>query len=215
MLRDFEPGEDRDIVFIPAGLNYDRTLEDRSLIRALDSDAQERSKWFVIKTIVGFIWHNLMLMASNRWHRFGYACVNFGPHVSMRKFCRLHAVNFTKMDRDTRFSEVRKLCDQLMVSIQNIIPVLPVSLVATVLLQFRQRWLSEFDVKAHVHRLIEELEARKAPVHVPQRGLELAISMAFNMLRLRRMVVESDGLFRADPESSDILSYYANAIAHW
>ncbi len=102
-----------------------------------------------------------------------------------------------------------------MVSIENVIPILPVSLVATVLLQFRQRWLSEFDVKAHVHRLIEELQAREAPVHVPQRGLELAISTAFNMLRLRRMVVESDGLFRADPESSDILSYYGNAIAHW
>jgi glycerol-3-phosphate O-acyltransferase len=215
MLRAFEPETDRDIVFIPVGINYDRTLEDRSLVRALDPDAEKRSKWFVIKTTIGFIWHNLVLMASNRWQRFGYACVNFGPHVSMRQFCRRHAVNFMQMDRDTRFSAVQELCNQLTVSIENVMPILPVSLVATVLLQFRERWLSEFDVKAHVHRLVEELQAREAPVHVPQRGLELAISTAFNMLRLRRMVVESDGLFMADPESSDVLSYYGNALSHW
>lgn len=215
MLRDFEPEKDRDIVFIPVGINYDRTLEDRSLIRDLDPHAQKRSKWFVIRTTIGFIWSNFMLMASNKWRRFGYACVNFGPHVSMRQFCQFHAVNFTQMDRDARFSVVQELCNQLMVSIGKIIPVLPISLVATVFLQFRQSWLTEFDMKAHAHRLIEELQALGAPVFVPKRGLELAISTAFNMLRIRRMVFESDGQFRAAPESFDILSYYANAIAHW
>jgi hypothetical protein len=29
------------------------------------------------------------------------------------------------------------------------------------------------------------------------------------------MVAESDELLKADPESLDILSYYANAISHW
>jgi len=33
MLRSYDPDNDRDIVFIPVGVNYDRTLEDRSLAR--------------------------------------------------------------------------------------------------------------------------------------------------------------------------------------
>ncbi|MBT8356316.1 MAG: 1-acyl-sn-glycerol-3-phosphate acyltransferase, partial [Deltaproteobacteria bacterium] len=41
MLRSFKPGSDRDIIFIPVGINYDRTLEDRSLLRMLDPEAQK------------------------------------------------------------------------------------------------------------------------------------------------------------------------------
>jgi len=215
MLRRFEPGRDRDIVFIPVGMNYDRTLEDRSLIRTLDPHAEKRSRWFVFKTTLGFIWHNLMLMAFNQWQRFGYACVNFGTPVSAREFCRLHAVNLSKIDRSERFSLVQELCNQLMVSVQENIPVLPVSLVSNVLLEVRERPLSEFDVKAHVHRLIEALQAIGAPVYLPRRGAEEAINRAFNMLKLRRMVIESDGLYSTDSQSLDILSYYANAMDHW
>jgi hypothetical protein len=75
--------------------------------------------------------------------------------------------------------------------------------------------MSDFDVKSHVHRLMEKLQTRGAPVFVPTRGLEQAVTGGFNMLKLRRMVDESDGLFRANPESIDILSYYANAMDHW
>jgi len=42
MLRSYDPDNDRDIVFIPVGVNYDRTLEDRSLLRALDPAAEKR-----------------------------------------------------------------------------------------------------------------------------------------------------------------------------
>jgi glycerol-3-phosphate O-acyltransferase len=215
MLRGFDPDTDRDIVFIPVGINYDRTLEDRSLLRSLDPRAEKRSPWFVFKTTSGFIWRNLMLMAFNRWQRFGYACVNFGPPVSTREFCRRRGVNIRKIDRESRFSLVEELCSQLMVSIQNVIPVLPVSLVASIFVQAPQRQLSEFEVKAHVHRLMEELQGQGVPVYVPRRGAEQSVSAALNMLRLRRMVVETEGLFRADPDSSDILSYYANAMEPW
>jgi glycerol-3-phosphate O-acyltransferase len=215
MLRGFKTETDRDIVFIPVALNYDRTLEDRSLIRTLDPHAEKRSKWFVFKTTVGFLWQNLVLRISNQWQRFGFACVNFAPPISAREFGRLKGVDFSRLDRDVRFVIVQELCHQLMASIQSNIPVLPVSLVASVLLEVRQRWLSEFDVKARVHNLMEELQARGAPVYIPTRGLEQAVAGGFNMLKLRRMVDESDGLFRANSESIDILSYYANSMEYW
>ncbi|MBV8202882.1 MAG: 1-acyl-sn-glycerol-3-phosphate acyltransferase, partial [Acidobacteria bacterium] len=40
MLRTFDPGGERDLVFIPVGINYDRTLEDRTLLLELSSRAQ-------------------------------------------------------------------------------------------------------------------------------------------------------------------------------
>ena len=42
-----------------------------------------------------FVAHNLWLMAcAGRWHRFGYACVNFGTPISMREYCRARGLDF-------------------------------------------------------------------------------------------------------------------------
>jgi len=215
MLRGFELEKDRDVVFIPVGINYDRTLEDRSLVRTLDPEAEKRSLWFVVKTTTGFVWRSLGLMIGSRWQKYGYACVNFGPYISAQEFCRLNHVDFSKVPRERRFVYIEKLCTQLMHSIERVIPILPVSLVASVLLEASADRLSAYDVEAQVHHLIHELETRGATVYVSRRSRAQTILTALNTLRLRRVVVESDGLYKADPEHIDILSYYANAIDHW
>ncbi len=215
MLRSFDLNKDRDIVFIPVGINYDRTLEDRSLVRSLDPLAAKRSRWFVIKTTIRFLRRSLVLMVLSRWQRFGYACVNFGSHVSTRKFCQINDINFNNVDRTTRFLYVEKLCKQLMASIGQIVPILPVSLVSAVMLDGKDDWLSAFQVEAKVHQLIDELQEQGATVYVSRRSRAQNILTALNTLKLRRIVIESDGLYKTDHESHDVLTYYANAISHW
>ena len=215
MLRGFQPEDDRDVVFIPVGINYDRTIEDRSLLRELDPQAEKRSGWFVFKTTAGFILHNLFLMIQNKWHRFGFACVNFGPHISARKHCRENGISFGSMTREARFPEVEKLSYKLLDSIKTIIPVLPVPLASTVLLENRNRWISEFDLKARIFNLIEELKSKGVTVNVPDKNRESVIEIALNMLRIRKMFIESDGLIRADAGMIGVLSYYANSIVQW
>ena len=215
MLRGFQPDNDRDVVFIPVGINYDRTIEDRSLLRELDLQAEKRSGWFVFKTTAAFILHNLLLMIQNKWHRFGFACVNFGPHISARKYCRENDINFRSMSREDRFPEVEKLSYKLLDSIKTIIPVLPVPLVSTVLLENRHRWISEFDLKARIYNLMEELKSKGVTVNVPDKNRESVIDNAINMLRIRKMFIELDGLIRVDAGMMDVLSYYANSIVQW
>ena len=215
MLRSYDPENDRDIVFIPVGVNYDRTLEDRSLLRALDPDAEKRSHWFVVKTTLGFIWKSLILMILSRWQRFGYAYVNFGKHVSIRQYCAENSVNFGKLERADRFLNVKKLADQLMGAIRHVIPALPISLVATVMLESGHQGLGALEVEARVNQLIEELQERGAHVYVSPRNRVESILSALNMLQLRKLVRESGGIYKAVPEEIDVLAYYANAIAHW
>ena len=214
-LRNYEPETDRDIVFIPVGINYDRTLEDRSLLRTLDPEAPKRSGWFAIKTTLGFICRSLLLMILSRWQRFGYAWVNFGPQISMRDYCRSAGINLSRMERDNRFVEIEKLADTLMSNLKQIVPVLPIALVATVMKESGEQGLSAFEVEAHVNRLIEQLQSKGAPVYVTTRGRVQTILGALNMLTIRRLVVESDGIYKAVSEENDILSYYANSIVHW
>ncbi|MFC1505034.1 1-acyl-sn-glycerol-3-phosphate acyltransferase [Thermodesulfobacteriota bacterium] len=215
MLRDFDIDSDRDIVFIPVGINYERTIEDRSLVRTLDPAAKKRSLWFVAKTTFGFIWHNLMLMIFSRWHHFGYACVNFGTHISMRDYCRSKSFTFNKLDRTARFQAVEKLCQGLMNDIAAVIPALPLSLVAHVMATAPDKGMSSGTIKAHVYQLINRLQALGAPVFLPEGSRDHAIETALDMLTLRHFVTEEKGLFKVDPDARDVLLYYANTIAHW
>ena len=215
MLRNYDPLSDRDIVFIPVGINYDRTLEDRSLLRTLNPEAPKRSIWFAIGTTLGFIRRSLMLMFLSRWQRFGYAWVNFGPQVSMREYCRKTDINFSRMARGDRFVEIEELAGRLMAGIKRIVPVLPISLVATVINEDGRRGLSAVEVEVRVTRLIMQLQAKSAPVYITNQNRVETILNALNMLKIRRLVVESGGIYRATPGEDDMLAYYANSIGHW
>ncbi len=217
MLRGFDPTtSERDIVFIPVGINYDRTLEDRSLLRTLDPEAESRSGWFVFRTTCGFIFHNLILMLLSRWRRNGYACVNFGPALSIKAYCRDHGIHFNQLERRKRFPETQKLCRQLMDAISNVVPILPVSLVATTFLEHMQTRIEFRDIDRRCNELINELQALGAPVlEIPHSTRAEAIAEAINFMVLRHLITVSDGLFKAKPEEEAVLRYYANVIGHW
>ena len=69
MRKGFDIKGERDLVFIPVGLNYDRVLEDRTLIRKLDPGAGRRGLFGSLATTFGFIGHNFKLMARRRWKK--------------------------------------------------------------------------------------------------------------------------------------------------
>ena len=175
------------------------------------------SIWLFFFLIAFAVWAILdrVLIPSTRWQRFGYAWVNFGPRISMRDYCRNGEIDFSRMARDDRFSEIKKLAGRLMTDIENIIPVLPISLVAAVIKEHNSRGLSALGIENRVNRLIAQIEANGAPVYVTTRGRVETILNALEMLRIRRLVVESDGVYRTAPGEDDILTYYANSIAHW
>ncbi|MBM3392479.1 MAG: glycerol-3-phosphate acyltransferase [Betaproteobacteria bacterium] len=126
MVKSFRADAERDLVFIPVGLNYDRVLEDRSQLLKLESQRRCGLAGAVLTTLT-FIGRNLGQMLTGSWHRFGYACVNFGTPVSMRRYVREHGVNFAALDEDTRRREVEALGRHLMGAIGEVIPVVPVA----------------------------------------------------------------------------------------
>jgi glycerol-3-phosphate O-acyltransferase len=96
----------------------------------------------------------------------------------------------------------------------RLIPVLPVPLVAAVFARDPGRRFSELEIKAEAERLIEALETAGAHVYVPRRDRDYAIAAGLEMLTLRHIVDEADGLYVARPEEARLVEYYANAIAH-
>ena len=215
MLRSFDPEGERDIAFVPVGINYDRTFEDRSFLLELDPDAPRPGALRSAATAGRFAGRNLLLMARNEWHRFGYACVNFGSPVSVRDYVRRHGVDFRRLPKEERFVRVEAIARELMGAIARVIPVVPVSLAATVFVREPDRSWSELELKAEILRLIEELERRGAHVYIPRADQGYAIDVGLRMLTLRRLVAQADGVFSPRREELPLLTYYANSIAHF
>ena len=217
MLRSFDEREGegrRDLVFIPVGLNYDRVLEDRGQMLKLHKDVKRPGKLRGLWIALRFLLRNLVQMPTGRWHRFGYACVNFGTPVSMRAYARARELHFPDLDEEQRRAQVIAVSTLLMQSIGKVIPVLPVSLVASILVRESGRAISEFDLKAAAHTRMRELEAKGAHLYIPRQDHDYAIGVGLRMLTMRHLVIEQDGLFSAAPHELEALNYYANAIAH-
>ncbi len=204
--------QERDLVFVPLGLNYDRVLEDRTLLASLEGRRAGRLR--TVSGTLGFALHNLLLIVRSEWHRFGYACVNFGSPVSMRAYCRRNGVDFHRLAGEARREAVARLGAELMRAVGKVIPVVPVAAMATVFSANPSQAFSELELKAEVGRLLRRLDAGGARVYVPRGDLDYALTVGLRMLRLRHLVEERDGLFTAIAAERTLLAYYANSIAH-
>jgi len=211
MMRGFHAEGGRDLVFVPLGLNYDRVLEDRSLLLSLEGRRSGRIE--ALRNTFKFVFQNLVLMLRSEWHRFGYACVNFGSPVSMREYCRARGIDFQKLSGEPRKQAMARLGSDLMEAVGRVVPVVPVALMAEVFVR-NPDGLSELELKAEVGKVLQRLEARGAHVYIPRRDLDYALTVGLRMLRLRRVVEEQDGIYRARAAERSLLGYYASSIAH-
>jgi glycerol-3-phosphate O-acyltransferase len=214
MLRDFDPAGERDLVFVPVGLNYDRVLEDRTLILDADSGGERKKGAAAIATTLGFVWRNLRQWLSRHWFRFGYACVQFGSPVSVREYLAERQLDPRTLERSARFDEVGKLAALLMERVGEVIPVVPVALVADVLVGEPERRWTRLELKAAVQERIAELSKSGGQVYIPRDDDDYTIDVGLRMLTLRHLVAEDEGFLFAAPEEMPLLQYYANSIGH-
>jgi glycerol-3-phosphate O-acyltransferase len=214
MVAGFDPQGPRDVVFVPVGLNYDRVLEDRIQLAAQSPQGERPRFAFNPLVLSRFLLRSIWLRLRGRWHRYGYACVGFGRPLSLRDYLRDRAVDLRALSADRRHDEVERLGRRLMRDVGAVVPVLPVSLVATAVLAAGQGGLSSLELKGAVYDLMQALARTGAHVHIPRHDQEYAVEVGLRVLLMRRMVLLQDGLYRANPEERALLAYYANAIAH-
>ncbi len=215
MLRAYHYEFDKDIIFVPVGINYDRVIEDRTLTRNLEASAPRRSLGFVVKTTIGFLYKMAILSRKNRWSRFGYASVNFGSPVSVKEYCEKNKVDFSQYEQSERFEHVKDLADMLMEKIHAVVPILPVALMSEILLKNKTVWKSELDLKSQAIQRIEELKKMGAPINISDSASEGVLTSALSLLIGRNLVLEEKNLLRPATDAYVLLEYYANSIKHW
>jgi len=203
----------------------DRLVYDPRVVAAANDHARasnlphevRHSVWFAARTALAFWLGQPGLTLRGRWFRFGYACVNFGGLISARDWLAAHvgAVggDLRGLGKEQRFEIVGRLARDLMAEIARLVPVLPVSLIATALLE-ADRPLDELELKVRASDPMTHFEGRSAKLYLPRGDRDYALHVGLRMLALRRLVDESDGLFAAAATERPLFAYYSNAIAH-
>lgn len=184
--------DQRDVVFVPVALNYDRVLEDRVLIAA-SGKAERRfdaGLGHVSRAVLRQIW----LRVTGRFHRFGYAAVSFGAPLSLR-------------DDPSLAETPEALAEALMARIAEVVPVLPVPLVAWLI---QERPMTRSEIEIGFSAALDGLQG--AHVHLPRDSRDYAVEVGLRALTERGILREANGVFEvAEP---DVVAFYARSIAH-
>ena len=188
---------DRDVVFVPIALNYERVLEDRILIAASDGGARRfRAR---ISVVTRFAFKQVWLRLTGRYHRFGYAAVSFGAPLSLNEF-----------SKDRRGDLAKSLGTELMQRIGDVVPVLPVPLMAYILQSGGVMDRSE--IQRAAVQLLQRMD--HAHVHLPRNDKDYAVEVGVRHLLKRGIIVADDGRYRVPESQRSALAYYANSIRH-
>ncbi|MGR3474498.1 MAG: 1-acyl-sn-glycerol-3-phosphate acyltransferase [Sulfitobacter sp.] len=192
----FDPEGERDIIFVPVAINYDRILEDRVLIAA--GERGDRRFGARITVVVGFVLRKIWRRMRGRDTRFGTAAVTFGDPLSLRR---------TGAD-----VPVSDLSEMLMDRIAQAMPVLTVPLIARVMLRAKGP-LSEAELLAKVAATLEQMPLRNRvpkPDVLPDR-----VARATARLKKRGVISEDAQGLQIAAGQEPVLAFYANSIAHF
>lgn len=214
ILRHYDWQTDRNIVFLPASINYDHVLEDQNLLK-WDDKTSRPGVWQSLIRLGRFLKLNLFAGSRTRWRRYGYASVNFGIPVSMVDYCSERNLEFNHLDKETRFKQVKTLADELMDSLRFVMPILPVPIISAVMLQADEEALTSLEIFSRCDKLIDELIEQGAPMKPEEKPRHATLANSLTMLTQRELLKEDDDQFRVDQERKNLLAYYANSIEHW
>ncbi|MEY8120118.1 1-acyl-sn-glycerol-3-phosphate acyltransferase [Falsihalocynthiibacter sp. BN13B15] len=200
----FHGDDGRDVVFVPIALNYDRVLEDRVLIEAATTGS--RKFGFSFFKMLGFVLRQFRFFLTGRFHRFGYAAVSFGQPLSLREF----AAEVPKATHDELTKTVGR---EMMKRVREVVPVLPVPLVALILTRSTKP-LSREQIEAQMGEIIQGLKEIGAHVHIPRENISYATDVGLRILLLRQFIREASGTYTITEDSKEFTAYYAASIEH-
>ena len=192
----FDPEGERDVVFIPVAINYDRILEDRVLIAA--NQRGDRRFGARITVIVGFILRKLWQRFTKQETRFGAAAVSFGPPLSLSEAGAGRSVD--------------ALLEDVMGRIADTMPVPVVPLMAQALLDAPEG-VSEAALCDAVRGLLRQVPETNRVIALD--AVEMEVSRALKGLQGRELVQIVDGYLRVVEGEEAVLRFYANSIAHF
>ena len=203
----------QDIVFIPVAFNYDQVPEDKTLLKHQDKGFADRSKMLTLLAT----FRSLIKVIYKRIRRgktaYGRAAVSFGGPVSMQAW--LSEQNIPRpMDSQQKKQIVTPVSDEIIARIKEMIPVLPVSIVASVLKTANRDILSQQEILDSAKLLIRQLADRQAVMAVDMSCLEDEIDTGLKTLMARKVISKTGNDYEINADAGMLLDYLHNSTKH-
>ncbi len=210
-----DPAYHSRIHVIPVAINYDRVLEDRSLLRELDrtSGGKPPGRLTQLGEVLPYLFWNVTRLVTRRWKRYGRAAVMIGAPIPLSPWYANQPDLFV-LPRPERLALVAELTDRIMERIGTLIPVTPVPLVCAAIQSLGGELLPRQKLLTRIEDLRDELVELNARVVRADRDARETLDLALKMLEMRHVVLTQGANYLVLPRGRELVSYYANSIAH-
>ena len=200
---------------VPVAVNYDRVLEDRSLLRELEvkEGARRPSRLIQFWEVAHYVGWNLARLFTRQWKRYGRAAVVVGAPVPLEPWFAANRDLFS-LPKPDRLARVQSLCDGLLERVGALIPVTPVPLVCAAIQSFDAEFIERADLLERIDEMRGVLRALNAGVVRQDRTAEEVFDRGYRMLRMRRVIARTGTGYLVLPRGRPLVSYYANSVAH-
>jgi glycerol-3-phosphate O-acyltransferase len=214
-----DPDFERRVTIVPVAINYDRVLEDRSLLRELEhrETGVRASRLTQLSEVARYVGWNLARIISGRWKRYGRAAVTIGrpmPVADWLASMREEGTDLFAVDRTTRLGRVQTLVDDVLARIAALIPVTPVPLACAAIQSFDSDFIPRVRLLERMSDMRDVLVELNARVLRADRTIEETFDRAYRMLAMRRVLAADGDGYVVLGRGRPLVSYYANSIAH-
>jgi glycerol-3-phosphate O-acyltransferase len=209
-----DPHFDRPVFFVPVAINYDRVLEDRSLLRELQAPEERLRRHEQLAEVASYVLKVCGRFLLRRARRYGRACVNFGEPVNLDDWLARHP-GVLVLPREPRLARLAGLAEEVMARIAAVMPVTAVAMACASLLEDGRESISRAEWESRLADLSRVLRGADAHVVGGDRSSADTLDRALVMLTLRHVVTPEGAGFRVDRAQEPLLRYYANSIAHF
>ena len=214
-----DPAMRRRLYIVPVAINYDRVLEDRSLLRELDArEGRKRPpRSTQLAEVLRYVWWNMARLVARRWKRYGRASVVIGEPFPVAGWLARQdqeTGGLFAIDRPERLARIQMLSDSVLERIAAIIPVTPVPLACAALQSFDGDFVSHQQLISRMAEMRDVLHELNARVIHREGTIDEIFDRAWKMLRMRRILVRVGMGYAILPANRPLVSYYANSIGH-
>lgn len=204
---------------VPVGINYDRVLEDRTLLRELETRAERpvSSRGQQFREVANYVFLNLGRMLTGRWKRYGRAAVTIGAPVGIDAWLtelESKDIDISALPRAERLPYVQQFCDAMLKRIGNVIPVTSVPLACAAIQSFDSEFMPRDKLLERMAAMRDVLVELNGRVVRADRNIEETFDRAYRMLRLRKIVARAGDGYVVLPRGRPLVNYYANSIVH-
>lgn len=203
----------KDIVIIPAALNYDKIPEDKTLLANQEQGFKDKGRFYSLISFLKFSAQLCVHLLPHQHKPFGYACVNYGEPISLNTWQKENNIDLNRCSQEQRRTALSQLGEEVSLQIQNHLPILPVSILSAIFLENKAQAISELELKVQASKLFYSLRDQGRYMLIPKSDEDYALSQGLYTLSKRGMIdKQEDGCWQANPGHAAMFEYYRNSL---